>query len=353
MSEMMNAAMFYAPMDVRFERTEVPVAGPGELLVNVRAALTCGTDIKTYQRGHPVIIPKVPSTFGHEYSGEIVEVGEGVQGFQVGDRITACNAVPCYNCYYCKIGKNSLCEDLLIVNGAYAEYIVVPERMVRHNVYKLPEHLTYKEAALSEPLGTAVHAIRYVKIDLGDTVAVVGSGPLGLMLARLAHLQGARVILVGKGEERLAVASDFGVNEIVDITQVVNPEDRIQAVKSLTDSGRGADVVIEAVGKPQAWEEALQMGRKAAKIVFFGGCSKGTTITVDTYLLHYTEQTLYGVFHQTPDDYKRACDLLASRLVDGRKFVKESLPLNQLIGAFERVKALEAIKYAIDPTVME
>jgi L-iditol 2-dehydrogenase len=348
----MNAAMFYAPMDVRFERTEVPVAGPGELLVNVRAALTCGTDIKTYQRGHPVIIPKVPSTFGHEYSGEVVQVGEGVEGIESGDRVTACNAVPCYECYYCKIGKNSLCENLLIVNGAYAEYIVVPERMVKHNVYKLPENMTYEEAALSEPLGTAVHAIRYAKIDMGDTVAVVGSGPLGLMLARLSHLQGAKVILLGKGAERLNTATEFGVNEIIDITEIPDPAGRIQAVKGLTGRGRGADVVIEAVGKPEAWEEALQMGRKAAKIVFFGGCSKGTTITVDTFLLHYTELTLYGVFHQTPDDYKRACDLLADRLVDGRKFVKESLPLSQLIEAFDRVKALEAIKYAIDPTVM-
>lgn len=349
----MNAAMFYAPMDVRFERADVPTAGPGELLVKVCAALTCGTDIKTYQSGHPVIIQTIPSTFGHEYSGEVVNVGDGVTDFHIGDRIAACNAVPCYQCYYCKIGKNSLCEDLLIVNGAYAEYIVVPERLVKHNVYKLPDRMTYEEAALSEPLGTAVHAIRYAQIDVGDTVAVVGSGPLGIMLARLAHLQGARVILVGKGDERLKVATDFGVNEIIDILDVSDPSDRIQAVKELTDGGRGADVVIEAVGKPEAWEEALQMGRKAAKIVFFGGCSKGTSITVDTYLLHYTELTLYGVFHQTPDDYKRSFDLLASRLVDGRKFVKETLPLNQLIEAFDRVKSLEAIKYAIDPTVME
>lgn len=348
----MNAAMFYAPMDVRFERTEVPVAGQGELLVNVRAALTCGTDIKTYQRGHPVIIPEVPSTFGHEYSGEVVEVGKGVEAFKPGDRVTACNAVPCYNCYYCKIGKNSLCENLLIVNGAYAEYIVVPEQMVKHNVFKLPPHMTYEEAALSEPLGTAVHAMRYAKIDMGDTVAVVGSGPLGLMLARLAHLQGARVILLGKGAERLHTATVFGVNENIDITEVTDPADRIQAVKDLTEGGRGADAVIEAVGKPEAWEEAIHMGRKAAKIVFFGGCSKGTSIEVDTYLLHYTELTLYGVFHQTPDDYKRACHLLANRLVDGRQLVRESLPLNRLLEAFDRVKALEAIKYAIDPTVM-
>ena len=181
---------------------------------------------------------------------------------------------------------------------------------------------------------------------------VVGAGRLGLMLCMLAHLQGARVILVGKGEERLRTAKEFGVNDTVDMLDRAAAGDRIQAVKELTQERRGADVVIEAVGKPEAWEEALQMGRKASKVVLFGGCSRGTSIAVDTHRLHYEELTLYGVFHQTPDDYKRAGDLLASRLVDGRQFVKETLPLNQLIDAFHRVKALEAIKYAIDPTVM-
>jgi L-iditol 2-dehydrogenase len=348
----MNAAMFYAPMDVRFERTEVPQPGPGELLVRVRAALTCGTDIKTYQRGHPVIIPSTPSTFGHEYSGEVVEVGQGVLDFETGDRVTACNAVPCFKCYYCKKGLNNLCEDLLIVNGAYAENIVIPGRMAQHNTFKLPDHLTYEEAALSEPLGTAVHAVRAAGIEPGDNVAVVGSGPLGLMLARLAHLRGARVILSGKGEERLKLAGEFGVNEVIDIQEVERPEDRIQAVKELTPGGRGVDVVIEAVGQPAAWEESIQMARKAGNVVFFGGCKSGTTITVDTRSLHYGELSLIGVFHQTPDDYQRSCALLSSRLVDGRQFVKQTLPLSQLIEAFERVKALEAIKYAIDPTVM-
>ena len=349
---LMNAAMFYGPGDVRFERTEIPQAGPGELLVKVQAALTCGTDIKTYQRGHPKIITKIPSTFGHEFSGEIVEVGQGVTSFKVGQRVACCNAVPCHECYYCKIGAHNLCENLLILNGAYAEYIVVPALLVKHNTYQLPDSMTYQEAALAEPLGTAIHAVKSAGIKQGDTVAVVGSGPLGLMLTRLAHLKGARVILAGKGQERLEQAKKFGVNEIIDIQTVRSPEDRIQAVRDLTTGGRGADVVIEAVGKPEAWEESMQMVRKAGNIVFFGGCKKGTTVTIDTVLLHYSELTLMGVFHQTPDDFKRSFDMLAARLVDGRDFVKETLPLSQLIEAFDKVKALQAIKYAIDPTVM-
>lgn len=349
----MNAAMFYAPKDVRFERIDVPSPGPGELLVKIGAALTCGTDIKTYERGHPAIIKKVPSTFGHEFSGQVVGVGEGVTQFKEGDRVCTCNAVPCGECYYCKIGHRNLCEDLLILNGAYAEYIVIPARMVKHNVYKIPDHMTYQEAAVSEPLGTAIHCIRHAGIRQGDTVAVLGSGPLGLMISRLAHLQGARVILSGEiTEERKRVASEFGVNEFINILEVTDPKDRIQMVKDLTDGGRGADVAIEAAGFPQAWEEAIQMIRKAGTVVFHGGCKAGTTITVDTHAMHYFEHKLIGVFHQDPDDYRRSVNMLASRLVDGRKFVTDTMPLNQLITAFERIRRFEGIKFAIDPSVM-
>src|SRR5574341_402727 len=145
---LMNAAVFYAPMDVRFERIAVPRPGPGEVLVKVRAALTCGTDIKAYQRGHPTMIKNAPTTFGHEFSGEIVEAGQGVTRFKPGMRVVCCNAVPCHECYYCKIGRHNLCEDLLVLNGSYAEYIIIPARMVTYNLLVLPEHLSYQEAAL-------------------------------------------------------------------------------------------------------------------------------------------------------------------------------------------------------------
>jgi len=345
----MNAALFYGPGDVRFEKTEIPTPGPGEVLVKVEAALTCGTDIKTYQRGHPAMIKRVPSTFGHEFCGTIVEVGEGVTRFQSGMRVVACNAAPCQECFYCKSNRQNLCEDLLVLNGAYAEYILIPDRVVRYNLLEVPAHLSPQEAALAEPLGTAIHAMDETGIRQGQTVVVLGSGPLGLLLSRLAYLKGSRVILVGKGEERLEKAKKFGANAVIDITRV---EDKVKAARALTDMGRGADVVIEAVGQPQTWEEAIQIAGKGATVTFFGGCKTGTTITVDTYLLHYGELKLIGVFHQTPDHFRRSLNMLASRLVDGREFVKETLPLSQLLEAFRKVKNLEAIKYAIDPTVM-
>ena len=350
----MNAAMFYGPGQVQFERTEIPRPGPGEILVKVGIATTCGTDIKTYERGHPTMIKKVPSTFGHEYAGEIVEVGEGVIRFHPGMRVTSCNAVPCHECYYCKRGRHNLCENLLVLNGAYAEYIVVPARMVKYNVFELPDHMTYAEAAISEPLGTAVHAIRRAGILPGDTVAVLGSGPLGLMLSRLAHLQGARVILSGeKTVEREHVARSFGVNEFIDILQVKDATERIQLVKGMTEGTRGVDVAIEAAGFASAWEEAVQMIRKGGTVVFHGGPKSGSTITVDCQQQHYSEHTLIGVYHQTPDDYRRSCELLANRVVDGRQFITSTLPLNRLLNAFEMVRRFEGIKFAIDPTRLE
>jgi L-iditol 2-dehydrogenase len=349
----MNAAMFYAPKDVRFERIDIPSPGPGELLVKIGAAVTCGTDIKTYERGHPAIIKKVPSTFGHEFSGQVVEVGKGLENFIEGDRVTCCNAAPCGECYYCKIGHRNLCEDLLILNGAYAEYIVIPSRIVKVNTYKLSDHMTYQEAAVSEPLGTAIHCIRHAGIRQGDTVVVLGSGPLGLMICRLAHLQGARVILSGEiTEGRKRVAENFGVNDFVNLLEVKDTKERIQLVKDLTTARKGTDVAIEAAGFPEAWEEAIQMVRKAGTVVFHGGCKAGTMINLDTHVMHYDEHKLIGVFHQDPEDYRRSVQMLTSRLVDGREFVTETMPLNQLISAFERVRRFEGIKFAIDPSVM-
>lgn len=348
----MNAALFYGPEDVRFEKMAIPEPKEGELLVKVGAALTCGTDIKTYERGHPTIIKTTPSTFGHEFSGEVVEVGKGVETFQAGDRVATCNAVPCMECFYCRRGFQNLCEDLLILNGAYAEYIVIPARMVKHNVYKMPPEMTFEEAAVAEPLGTALHSIRSIDIVPGDTVAILGSGPLGLMLCRLAYLQGARVILSGEiTPERKAVAEDYGVQEFIDIRET-NEDDRVRLVTELSEGKRGVDVAIEAVGFPQAWEEAMRLVRKRGTVLFHGGCKSGTKAEMDTKTMHYAELTLYGRYHQIPDDFRRAFNLLKYRLVDGRKLITDTLPLNQLLEGFAKVRRFEGIKYSIDPSQM-
>ena len=197
MSSLMNAALFYGPGDVRFERIGIPEPGPGDVLVKIKNALTCGTDIKTYQRGHPAIIKSVPSTFGHEYSGEIVKTGRLVEHFKPGMRVVGYNSAPCQKCYYCKNNQHNLCDDLLVINGAYAEYMVIPERAVKYSLLEIPDNISFHEASLAEPLGTALHAIRLTEIKQGDTVVILKLA-LGLMLVRLAHLQGARRSLLAR-----------------------------------------------------------------------------------------------------------------------------------------------------------
>lgn len=342
----MKATLFYGPGDVRLEEIEIPKPGPGEVLVRVERALTCGTDIKTYQRGHPTLIKHIPSTFGHEFGGTIEEVGHGVENFRPGMRVVAANSAPCMVCFHCRRAYFSMCENLHYLNGAYAEYIVVPERIVRHNLYLIPDSLPFAEAALTEPLACALHAVERSPIHVGDTVAVLGSGPLGLMIAGLAHLKEAKVILSGKGEDRFSLAKSMGIRLFVDITQV---EDQVRSVKELTEDSRGADVVIEAVGRPDAWEKAIQMARKAGHVNLFGGCEPGTKIQVDTKLLHYHELNIFGVYHHTPYYVRKALDIIIGGDMNTSAFISDTLPLSQLLEAFAKVKALEGIKYAIDP----
>ncbi|QBD76502.1 hypothetical protein EPA93_10970 [Ktedonosporobacter rubrisoli] len=342
----MQAFVFYQPGDARLEDVPVPQPGSGELLVKIGTALTCGTDLKTYRRGHPNIFKTLPSPFGHEFSGTIVSVGEGVERFQVGQRVVAVNSAPCGECYYCRIHRESMCENLNYLNGAYAEYIVIPERIVRRNTYVLPDHLSFAEAALLEPLACAVHGVDEVNVQLGDTVVVNGAGPIGLMFTNLAALQGARVISCDLSEERLAAARHFGAAETINVSQVA---DQVEAVLALTDEGRGVDIAIEAVGLPEVWEKTIRMTRKGGLVLLFGGAKSGTSISVDTVLLHYSELTIKGIFHHTPKHVKLAFDLICSGKVRARDYITANKPLSEAVNALELVGQQRGIKYAIVP----
>ena len=211
----MKAVLFYAPGDIRYEEIARPKAGPGEVVVQVKAALTCGTDLKTYKRGHPVMIQKAPTVFGHEFAGVIAELGPGVKGFSLGQRVVAANSAPCNHCFYCQQGRHSLCENIEFLNGAYAEFITIPARIVEQNLLPIPDGVTFRQAALVEPLACIVHGIERSKIRLGDTVAIIGQGPIGLMFTLLAKLKGARVIAVERHPFRLAKSREFGADELV------------------------------------------------------------------------------------------------------------------------------------------
>jgi L-iditol 2-dehydrogenase len=323
----MMAAVLYGKEHLRVEPVAVPKIGPGDILVRVRAALTCGTDVKVFLRGYHARMIVPPAVFGHELAGDIVEVGENVRGFRPGQRVVAANSAPCNECYYCLHGQQNLCEDLLFNNGAYAEYIRIPARIVERNTYEIPSHVGYQDAALSEPLACVLRGLEETAIRPGDSVAVIGLGPIGLMFVRMVKVCGARVIALGRRQAQLERAARLGAAELV---QVGEPATAVRAVRDLT-GGRGADAAIEAVGSPATWEMAVQMVRRGGTVNFFGGCPSDTRITLDTSLLHYSEITCKASFHHTPAHIRQALQVIANGDVTARDFVKGQEPLQNLL----------------------
>jgi len=339
----MKAQLFYGPGDVRFEETDIPAVGPGEALVKIKSALTCGSDLKTYKRGHPTMIAE-GSVFGHEWAGDIVELGNGADGFNIGDRIAAVNSVPCFKCYYCKLERYSMCENLVYNNGAYGQYIKVPADILSINTLKIPGHIDYSAAALLEPLACAVHGIDESDISEGDMVAINGAGPIGLFFTALAKLKGAIVISSDLSGERLRAAKELGADFTINASE---EDDQVRAVKDLTDGGRGVDVAIEATGFPKVWEMTVLMARKGGTVNLFGGCASGTSITLNTKLLHYSELTIKGVYHHTPYYVRKAFKLIEKELIDTSKFITSNMPLDRLIEALELMGRQKGIKYNI------
>jgi L-iditol 2-dehydrogenase len=307
-SEMM-AAVLYGKEDLRLERVAIPRAGAGEIVVRVGAALTCGTDLKVYRRGYHAMMLKPPIPFGHELAGVVSEVGEGVTTFREGDRVVALNSAPCDACFFCKRGQQNLCEDLLFNNGAYAEYIRIPARIVEKNTLRIPDGIPFEHAALTEPLACVVRGLEETGAQPGDAMVVIGAGPIGLMFMHVAELAGLRVVAVVKRDDQIAAAKLFGASEVV---QTRATQDVVSATRALTPNGRGADAVIEAVATPATWEWAVDMVRKGGVVNFFGGPPSGTKVSLDTNRLHYGDITLKASFHHTPATCRTAFELIAS-----------------------------------------
>jgi L-iditol 2-dehydrogenase len=341
----MKCAVFYGPLDVRVESIPVPVPTDNDMLVKVEAALTCGSDLKTYRRGHPTMI-KPPSPFGHEFAGTVIEIGRNIRTeIETGERVVSANTAPCGYCYYCRLGRESMCENLEYLNGAYSQYILIPKRIVEKNTYVIPGNISYEEAALMEPLACVVHGIEESNIKVGDKVAVVGAGPIGLMFVKLAVLKGGYVICSDLSAERLENAHKFGAREVIQVKKGV---DQVEEVRKRTEGNRGVDVAIEATGLPDVWEKTIMMVRKGGTANLFGGCKSKTSITVDTSLIHYHEVTIKGVYHHTPYYVKRAFELIKTRTVDARQFITGIVPIEKLVETLEKVGRQEGIKYKVD-----
>lgn len=343
----MKAIQYYGPKDIRFENVMVKPPEEGEVVVKVMAALTCGTDVKTFRRGHPVLIKEIPSGFGHEFSGIIDRVGRNVEGFKVGDRVVAANSAPCGECFYCKKEEYNLCENLNLLNGAYAQYITVPARIVKKNMLILPPDLSFERAAFCEPLANVVHGAERTGIKEGDSVGIIGIGPIGLMFARIAKLMGARVIVGGRNPMKLKAAEDFAhADEIIDLKKYPNP---VKIFKEFSAENKGLDVAVECVGLPEIWEQIFDCVRPGGTVHFFGGCKSGSKVTFDTTKMHYGDIKMMSVFHHTPKYFRQALKYIESGDIEVEKLITDTLPLENVEYAMEQHIAGKAIKFLINP----
>ncbi|MBO7672798.1 alcohol dehydrogenase catalytic domain-containing protein [bacterium] len=343
----MKAVMFYAPENIKCEEVPIPEVGEGEILVKVMSALTCGTDVKTYRRGHPVLIKKFPSGFGHEFSGVVEKTGAGVEKFKVGDRVVAANSAPCGKCFYCDKEQFNLCENLDLLNGAYAQYIIVPKRIVEKNTLLLPENLSFDKAAFTEPLANVVHGVERTGIKAGDTVGILGLGPIGLMFAKLAKLKGAKVYAAARNPVKLQKAIDFAqVDDVIDMTKTDN---LVESLKKAASAPLGLDVMIECIGLPQMWETAFDTVRKGGTVHFFGGCGGGTKVSFDTSKMHYGDIKMMSVFHYMPKHFRQSLSLIASGNIDVEQLITGTIGLEDVETALKQHIQGNAIKYLVKP----
>jgi L-iditol 2-dehydrogenase len=342
----MMAAVLYGKEHLQVEPVDIPAIESGDILVRVKVALTCGTDVKVFRRGYHARMIVPPAVFGHELAGDVVAIGENVDRFSIGERVVAANSAPCLSCFFCKRGLQNLCEDLLFNNGAYAEYIRIPARIVERNTYRIPEHVGYHDAALIEPLACVVRGYEETAPQPGDTIAVIGLGPIGLMFVKLAKLNGCRVIAVGRRPTQLERAAALGADELVVAGEGANP---VKTIREFTH-GRGVDIAIEAVGKPQTWEWAANMVRRGGTVNFFGGCPNESTVKLDTSLLHYSEITCKASFHHTPTYIQKALDLVTAGHITASFFVNSEEPLANLLEVMRHLMSHNGhLKTAIVP----
>ncbi len=332
----MTAAVLYGSENLKIESVGIPALAPDEALLRVKVALTCGTDLKVWKQGYHARMITPPSVFGHELAGVVELLGAEVNsGLHVGARVVPSNSAPCNVCLFCRKGQSNLCEDLLFNNGAYAQYIRIPGRIVRQNMLVIPEHVSFQDAAMVEPLACVLRGIHETGIQPGDTTVVIGCGPIGLKFIRILAGRGVNVIALGKRQNQIQAAERFGAR-----AAFIAPDlaDAAKTVRALTEAGRGADSVIEAVGATQTWQWALQMVRRGGTVNLFGGCPRGSVVQVDPAALHYSEITIKSTFHHTPRFIREALDAVARGEIRSSDFVNAEIPLSELPQMFQHMK---------------
>jgi L-iditol 2-dehydrogenase len=336
------ANIIVKPGKIELREMKTPSPSHGEILVKIKVALTCGTDLKAFKRGHPII--PMPGVWGHEFSGIVADVGKGVKGFKKGDKIMAVHSAPCLGCRYCKKKLYNLCEKIMDtkVLGAFAEYMLLPSYILRQNVFHKPENLTFEEAAFLEPLSCVVHGMESLDIKKSDHALIIGAGSIGLLHLLLLKEKGVTVTVTDKHNNKLRIAKKLGADF------VLKPEKIENKIKSITN-GIAFDYVFECTGMPEVWEKSVNYVRKGGTVILFGGCKSGTTVTYNTGRLHYDEITLKGTFHYTPSDVKKAYKILCEGRLGVSRLISGSYPLKQTQKAFNRLIKGVGLKYAIIP----
>jgi L-iditol 2-dehydrogenase len=344
----MTAAVLYGSEDLRIEMIDVPSFAADEVLLRVRLALTDGTDLKVWKRGYHAKMIQPPAVFGHELVGEIVAVGKRVDSrWRVGMRVVAANSAPCLRCYHCRRGQENLCDDLLFNNGAYAEYMRIPGRLVVENMLEVPYPVDDQSAALAEPLACVLRGIHEMEVRTGDTAAVIGCGPIGLKFVRMLSRRGVRVIALARRAAPLEVAKRLGAFATINVAETKDP---VADVKALTEDQLGPDSVVEAAGNPATWSLALAMVRRGGIVNFFSGLSSGTRVEIEPAMVHYSEIKLISTFHHTPRFFREALEAIRRGDISAHDFVTEEIRLADLPLAFERMKSRSGeIKLAVRP----
>ncbi|OGF48717.1 MAG: alcohol dehydrogenase [Candidatus Firestonebacteria bacterium RIFOXYA2_FULL_40_8] len=343
----MKAAVYLGPGKMEIQELPIPVPKAGEVLIKVHACAVCGTDGRIYYHGQKNVVP--PAVIGHEIAGEIWEIGKDVKGFKKGERVTSVTSVGCQKCPYCKKGIFNLCDTPRYLGyfypGAFAEYILIPAEAVEgNNILKVPANMDYPAVSLIEPLSCVINGQDFLKVEKGDTVVVIGAGPIGCMHAEVARASGAaKVILFDVSETRLELAKRFKGLTIINSGK----NDPVKTVKELT-KGVGADVVVVACGVNAAQEQALSMAAKRGRVSFFAGLPKDNPfIKFDSNLVHYNEISVYGAFASYRLQFEKAMELLSSGKIDAGKFITHTFPLEKIVEGIETAKKGEGLKVVI------
>jgi L-iditol 2-dehydrogenase len=342
------------PERLELRDVPVPAPGPGEILLRVGAATTCGTDLKVFQRGgHPRML-KAPTPFGHEMAGTVAAVGEGSSAWHPGDRVVVANSASCGICEWCSRRRENLCSDLHYLNGAFSEYLLVPRRFAERSIYRLPPEIPFEIAALAEPLACVLHGLEISSLERASSLVVYGGGPIGLLFVDVLANSPADfpaggehyIVLADPNPARLEAGAALGADVVI---QVDRDGGEAARLCKTSRTGDGFDVAIEATGSPAAWQDALASVRPGGLVQLFGGCPPGTTVPLDTHRLHYSEITVKSAYHHRPATFERALTLLASGTLHPRLLLSAERPLAELEAALRSMRRREALKVVIRP----